>query len=196
MFRFLETIKIADGRALNLDLHEERMNRTRREKLGMTDHLSLRDSIPPAPAGMSRWRLVYGKTIEESAVKPYVPKIVRSLRLVVDNTVQYYYKYLDRTCFEKWINGLPPDSDILVVKNGLITDTSFSNIIFWNGSEWITPADPLLRGTKRKLLLQNGIIREEHIRPDDLGRYEYAKLINAMLDPEDTSPVDTGSIVA
>ena len=73
-------------------------------------------------------------------------------------------------------------SDILIVKNGFITDTSFSNIIFLKCGRWYTPNTPLLKGTKRAKLLDLGLINERSIRPEEMGNYEKVGLINAMLE--------------
>ena len=70
---------------------------------------------------------------------------------------------------------------MLLVRNGMITDTSYSNIVFRREGEWITPSFCLLKGTMRQYLLDNGKIREEQIAVKDLPRFEKFKLINAMI---------------
>jgi 4-amino-4-deoxychorismate lyase len=79
--------------------------------------------------------------------------------------------------------------DILIVKDGYITDTSFSNIVFFDGEKWVTPARPLLRGTMRESLLKRNLIGEENITVDDLNKIKEARLINAML------PLETGTAI-
>jgi 4-amino-4-deoxychorismate lyase len=74
------------------------------------------------------------------------------------------------------------DSDVLIVKNGLITDTSFANIAFSDGNKWYTPDTPLLKGTQRAYYLAQGILTERRISPADLRGFTKARLINAMLD--------------
>ncbi len=53
--------------------------------------------------------------------------------------------------------------DIIITKNGNITDSSFSNLVFESSDGALfTPETYLLEGgTKRKFLLKNGIIREK-----------------------------------
>jgi 4-amino-4-deoxychorismate lyase len=80
--------------------------------------------------------------------------------------------------------------EILIIKNGFVTDTSFSNIVFFDGIKWITPSTYLLNGTQRQQLLQQGAIIEEEIRPSDLKHFRFAKLINAMLDLETSPSID------
>jgi 4-amino-4-deoxychorismate lyase len=79
--------------------------------------------------------------------------------------------------------------EILIVKNGLVTDTSFSNIVFYDGSDWITPDPPLLKGTKRTRYLRDGEIRTMKIRSSDISHFEKARLINAMLDLDDSADI-------
>ena len=84
--------------------------------------------------------------------------------------------------------------DILIVKNGLVTDTSFSNVAFLDGSRWLTPEHPLLEGTKRAKLLEAGILAEADIRPEEIYRFKKVRLINAMMDWEDSYEIDAGKI--
>ncbi len=75
--------------------------------------------------------------------------------------------------------------DILIVKNGLITDTSYSNIILYDGKEWFAPKSFILNGVKRQFLLNTGKIKEIKIALEDLKNFEKISLINAMLEPQD-----------
>jgi 4-amino-4-deoxychorismate lyase len=105
---------------------------------------------------------------------------------VQDDEIDYSYKYTDRSRLDSLRK--PPinsgDSDVLIVKNGLVTDTSFANIAFSDGKKWYTPDSPLLKGTKRALYLTNGTLTERRIRPADISGFTRARLINAMLDLE------------
>ena len=47
------------------------------------------------------------------------------------------------------------------MKQGLLTDTSIANIALSDGTHWYTPAHPLLKGTKRAALLEEGILQEK-----------------------------------
>lgn len=71
--------------------------------------------------------------------------------------------------------------DICIVRDGLLTDASICNIALWNGSQWITPASPLLPGTMRASLLDTTKIIPGDIRPDDLLDYSRIRLFNAMI---------------
>ena len=61
----------------------------------------------------------------------------------------------------------------------------YSNVVFGDGSSWITPETFLLPGTKRAFLLSRGDIQECSVRAEDIGKFRFCSLINAMLDPGD-----------
>jgi len=84
--------------------------------------------------------------------------------------------------------------EILIIKQNLITDTSFSNITFFDGTRWITPSSPLLAGTMRSFLIQKQVIVEKEIRVTDLKDFEKARLINAMLPFESGSDIPVENI--
>ena len=71
------------------------------------------------------------------------------------------------------------------MKQGQITDTSFSNVVFRACDGLYTPSAFLLNGTRRQRLLREGIVREREIRVADLTRYQGVFLINAMIDLSD-----------
>ena len=73
------------------------------------------------------------------------------------------------------------NDDILIVRRGLLTDTSIANIALFDGKDWFTPKLPLLRGTCRTALIDNGIIKEKDIRPEELSSYSFVRLFNAMI---------------
>ncbi|MBE0680095.1 MAG: aminotransferase class IV [Bacteroidales bacterium] len=189
MCRLFETIRIIDGRPGNLDLHEQRLNRARRMLFGLNDDLRLSDYIrvpEERRSGIFRCRVVYGQTVVSTEFTPYVPAAVRTLRLVHADTLTYDHKYLDRSSLTGLIERNLAD-DILIVREGCITDSSYANIVFSDGQQWVTPDTPLLCGTMRKRLLLDGVIKAERITVDSLGKFTHFRLINAMLGFE--SPV-------
>ena len=188
MCLFFESIKVFQGKAVNLDLHESRMNRTRLELLGFTEKLSLEHLRHTDVKSLQKCRVIYKEKIEKTEYIPYSPKLVDHLKIVYANNLRYEYKFLDRTCIDELLIGIPPGTDILIVKNDKITDTSYANIVFWDGTSWLTPAEPLLAGTKRGSLLRKGLIHIAEIRVQDLHLFKCAAMINALLDLED-SPV-------
>ena len=183
MCQLFETIRITDGVAGNLDLHEKRLNRSRLRLYGLSDELRLSDYLRVPEeyrSGIFRCRLIYGAEVVSVEFTPYVPAAVKTLRLVEADTLTYDHKYLDRSSLAGLINRDLAD-DILIIKEGFVTDSSYANIVFTDGRKWVTPDTPLLSGTMRESLILDGIIEAERITVDDLGRFTHFRLINAML---------------
>jgi 4-amino-4-deoxychorismate lyase len=80
---------------------------------------------------------------------------------------------------------IDPEQQIIFIKDGRITDSSYSNLIFYDGYRWLTPGEPLLAGTMRASLLADWKIHEEHINPNQLHLFKTFKLINALNNFED-----------
>jgi 4-amino-4-deoxychorismate lyase len=184
MCLLLETIKLEKGTACNLRYHQQRVDESRLSLLGISEKLEVSSAlIVPARAkqGVYKCRIIYGKEINEVQYIPYLQKKIKSLQLVEASDLDYRFKYANRECFDSLLDDSHCD-EILIVKNGFVTDTSFSNIIFFEGNRWVTPAYPLLKGTKRQQLLDEGKVSEEEIRPQDLKYFSKAMLINSLLD--------------
>jgi len=196
MCRLIESIKIHNWQLQNIAYHNERLNRSRKELFGIQHSADLSELILlPADldSGTYKCRVVYSDVVHSIEFLPYIQRKINSLRIVNANDIEYNYKYLDRNCFWQLMKDITED-DILVVKNRLITDTSFSNIVFYDGSDWITPSTYLLNGTMRKFLLNTKKIVSRNIRPEDLRHFESAKLINAMLGLENSEPIPIKNI--
>jgi 4-amino-4-deoxychorismate lyase len=191
MSRLFETIRVAGGKPCHLAWHAARMNASRRELLGAADPIDLGAAVS-VPVGLGggvfRCRVVYARSIEEISFTPYDPKQVRSLTLVEGGGLSYAHKYTDRSGIGRLLAGVGTD-DILITRDGLVTDTSQANIAFFDGSKWLTPSFPLLPGTTRARLLDEGIIHPARIRADDLGRFSAAALMNAMIGFDTEHPI-------
>ncbi len=198
MCLLLESIKIKDRVLQNIDFHNERLNRSRFELLNCKREIDLSKEIS-LPATLSaqvyKCRVLYSKQIEAIEFQPYLLKPIQTLKIVEANHVDYAYKFADRTYLERLTTNLPPYQEILIVKNHCITDTSYANIVFFDGKNWLTPDTPLLRGTKRSQLLQKQIIQESRITVKDLPHFQYAKIINAMIDLEESPTISMNNIL-
>jgi len=186
MSLFIETIKILDGKPVNLSWHNQRMARTMKENYGIEEPPDLNDIIrvpDKFQSGIVKCRIIYSIAIQEITFAQHTPRIVTTLKIVVDDHIEYTFKYADRKKLESLLREQKEKiGDILIVKNGFVTDTSYSNIIFYDGSKWVTPDTPLLAGTQRDKLINEGIISEASIIPEDLKKFKKARLINALLE--------------
>jgi len=196
MSLFIETIQLFHGELRNLEFHQERFERSRRDVLGLTNHPRLAEAIE-LPEGLEmgvlKCRVSYDRVIDLIEYEPPMDREVNSLKLVHSDSIDYSYKYAHRSKLLELFQQRGDCDDILVVKNQCITDSFYANVVFWNGTEWLTPDTPLLRGTMRAYLLSRGLIREEHIGPEHLHRFQTLKLINAMhaMDQAPEIPLDS-----
>ncbi len=200
MCLLLETIKVKNKQVQSLDFHNERLNRTRKELFG-TSNLLLLEEIIQIPDnlgdGVFKCRVLYGKEIEKIEFQAYQIKEIRSLKIVDGGQIDYSYKFADRQNIEKLQANLLSlnTQDILITKNGFVTDTSYANIVFFDGKKYFTPDTPLLKGTKRAQLLQKQLITERKIRVQDIRYFLFVKLINAMIDLEESPIIPISDIV-
>lgn len=193
MCLLLETIKIVDGKPQNLDYHQVRFENARKSMFGFKNFELLSEIIKVpeyAQNGLFRCRLLYTEKIEKIEFLPYNFRQIKTLRLVESNGIDYSYKFADRTELEYLFNQKDICDDIIIVKNGLITDSFAANLVFYDGKKWWTPESPLLKGTKREKLLAEKTISACKIEVGDLQKYSLAGLINAMTE-FDTMPVIT-----
>lgn len=196
MSLLLETIKIQNSQYQNLGYHTARMNRSRKILLSCSDQIDLSESLPQPDFPKNeiyKCRILYDHKIDKIDIHPYKMKMVRSLKIIESSSMDYSHKFANRQPIDDLKKGVEED-DILIVKNGFITDASYANIIFSDGARWITPATPLLHGTKREKLLKENRIIERFITLDDLNNYSGACLINSMLDIEDCAPITIDNI--
>jgi 4-amino-4-deoxychorismate lyase len=197
MCLLFETVKVHKRQLQNIEAHNLRATNSRRTLFGIEDTLDLRDfiSIPDDLGnGIYKCRIVYAQTIQQVEFIPYIPKQIQTLRLIVNDAIRYEHKYLDRSTLNRLVQNADAD-DILIVQHGLITDSSFANVVFYDGNKWVTPAQPLFHGIKRQILLKKGLIQEEEIALKDLYRFAHAALINAMIDIGDTSYISIANIL-
>ena len=185
----LETLKLHNRRFQNAFYHNQRLNKARRELFGCTDEIDIESlvSIPDDIGdGIYKCSVVYHSNIVDTIFQPYKKRDIKKLRLIVADKLDYSYKYADRSTLNMYLQQKGECDEVLFVRNKMITDTTFTNIVFFDGAKWVTPSTPLLRGTKREQLLKEGKITEAPIKITDLNLYEKAGLINCMLDLGDS----------
>ena len=184
MHQFVETIRIEGGKAMNLPLHEARMNATRAHFAPHAAPISLQKWLDDAPLSDERIkaRVVYDVNgVCETTFQTYKRREIQWLRMVEDNDISYTFKSTDRHELGHLLALRDGCDEVLIVKNGLITDTSFTNVAFFDGHKWLTPAQPLLNGTMRQWLLQCGQLTEAQITPASLASFQRIMLFNAMI---------------
>jgi len=188
MYQLVESLKLKDGIIQNLDYHQGRMNCSLEELFPGTEHIELSDvlTIPEdCQSGLYKIRVVYNRIIEKIEIEPYQLRIIQSLKVVHHESVDYHLKYTDRQVLQELFEQRGTCDDVLIIKNGFVSDSFTANVLFFDGTIWYTPTTPLLRGTKRQFLLDEGIIFEREIREEDIAGYQKVGLINALIDFEE-----------
>jgi len=196
MYRLLESIRCENGELQNLPYHQARMDASVKMLSGKANSIMLGAIKVPEHCrqGLFKCRVIYGKTLESVEFLPWQRPQISTLKMVNADEVDYSCKFADRAVFHRLLEKSANCDDILIVKNGLLTDTSYTNILFFSGNLWFTPALPLLHGTQRAKLLAENKIVSAAIRPADIAHFQKARLINAMLRFEDEMDIDIGKI--
>ncbi|NCB03620.1 MAG: hypothetical protein EOM67_15930 [Spirochaetia bacterium] len=191
MIKFIESIKVLNGDAPDINEHLQRVLRTIQSFYSKSnerfDFISCVNSVlarerEKISDGLFKLRVVYSDRLISGTLIPYIPKRIKRLKIVECDDIDYPFKFENRTSIDSLLSYKDDCDDILIVKNGVITDTSYSNIVFERMGNLYTPESYLLAGTKRAKLIREDIVREEKIRPCDIDRYDKAYLINSMLD--------------
>lgn len=185
MCRFIETLRVEDGKIYNLRFHNERLRRTFTE-MGVhpKKQIDLTDISFPNTHTRLKYHFEYSTKDEETSynLTVYHPRPVHTLRLIEADNLDYHLKYADRRTLDDLFEKRAGADDILIVRNGCLTDTTIANVALFNGTQWVTPKHPLLRGTKRAQLLEEGLIKEKDIPADTIFSYKRICTLNAMLD--------------
>lgn len=197
MSLLIESIKLLDGTFYNLSHHEQRMNRSLKSLCGVHDHVDLEvllSKVDTPSQGLFKCRIVYDDTSREIEFHPYQYKKIQSLRVVEHDRIHYEFKYTDRKLINRLYELRKNCDDILIVRRGFVTDSSYSNIVFRKNNHWVTPWSALLKGTQRQKLIEHNIIQEDDIRVEDIQTFQSFKLINAMFE-FDGDEIDVSNIV-
>lgn len=190
----VETICVFNGTALRLPFHLARV-RASCQTLGWKDVskellqtwlTSLQNLPREYKTGRVMMRTVYDATgVSSVTFQQYQLRPVRSLRCVEADYLHYSLKSTDRSGIMHCVEQRENCDDVLILRHNFLTDTSIANIAFLNeeqGNCWMTPANPLLRGTHRAALLRSGtIIEDTALTLDRLKEFSRIRLFNAMI---------------
>ncbi len=182
---WLESIRYHNGYFENIKYHQERINTTLTNHFGKEVEINLGEELDqaeiPVDNSLYKCRVLYDQKILEVEFVPYNLPDIRSLKLVYDDEISYRYKNVNRKKIEQLFMQKGEADDILIVKNRMLTDTSYANIVCLKNKVWYTPSKPLLEGTRRAALLDAGQIKATEITTNDLKYFEKIRLINAMI---------------
>ena len=184
MSRLVESINICNGKPYHLGLHEARANASRRLLYG-TDlpDLKLAESIiVPSlyTAGLVKCRVIYDRTITSIDFSHYTVRSILSLSVIHDDTINYPLKWVERPQLDELYAQRQGADEILIFKNGLLTDAYYYNVVIAVNGKYLTPRLPLLKGVRRAQLLVMEWIEEADIDLKLLRQATSIYLVNAM----------------
>jgi 4-amino-4-deoxychorismate lyase len=185
MSRFIEAIKLMDGEFYRLKYHQQRMGMAFKlfyPEIPVIDLEAYLQNITIPEKGIYKCRIVYDFEIRQVEFIPYQFRTIQTLKPIEIDIESTVYKSGDRTAMNQAFAQRGEYDDVLLVRNGLLTDTSYSNIALFNGQEWMTPRVPLIYGTQRAYLIENKMIIEEDIPVETLRNYQKIRLFNAMIE--------------
>ena len=174
-----------NGRIYNLQRHESRMQQSRvalfakdLAPISLRKHIRVPSNFRK---GLVKCRILYGEELDGLTYTAYQTKNIKSLKLVHDNSINYEYKFLDRDHINELYTQREDCDDIIIVKDGMLTDCSYSNLALLKKGKWYTPTTCLLQGTRRQQLIDQGRLIERPIFVEDINQYESISLVNAMI---------------
>lgn len=178
-----ESICVMDGVIIRPEMHEERYQLSYRLHFGKAPTRALLERIEVPnnfQKGSVKLRVMYNQNDRVHSFSNYIYQPINSLKCVDGSLVEYATKKTDRKDLENCLAQRGNCDDVLIIKKGEITDTSYGNICFWDGSDWFTPKRPLLKGTARAHLIAEGIIKESPLKVEEIKKFQGFKIINAM----------------
>ena len=179
----IETIRIQNGRVRHIEYHNQRCNESRKVLFGTSDSIDLRKFIDTKQAKTTevKCRITYDNTIQKIEYETYQIRPVQSLKLVKANDLDYSHKYAHREELKRIFDQRQDKDDVLIVKNGLLTDTYYANVALEKNGIWYTPKTPLLKGTARARLIDKGKITPIDIPAGQYSSYTAISIFNAMI---------------
>ena len=179
--KLFETIRIQDGKALHLSYHNDRCNRSRKLLFGAEERIDLAEFLQNLPSsGLYRAKIIYDAKSVHTSYTIYRPRKTTLMRLL-ETDLSYPHKYLDRQVLDQALAQHADCDEILFTRRGLLTDTTIANVALRQAGIWYTPATPLLPGTTRARLLDEGRIALRDIPVSTIAAYDGLALMNAMI---------------
>jgi len=184
MCRFIESIRLENGVISNLKYHQDRVNKVFDVMFPDCSTISLydffeRQTLPDT--GLFKCRIIYDTEVRFFEMLPYQMKQIRTFKLVDADIETTHFKPEDRNLINLAYAQRGECDDVLIVRDGLITDASYCNVAFYDGTIWKTPRIPLYYGTRRASLLDSGLIVEADIPADSIQQYRKIMFFNAMI---------------
>ena len=174
---YFETVKCEDYEIFNLEYHNKRVANT----IGL--NINLQEYIYPLSEELLRCKVIYNDfEVINVEYFPYKKRDITSFKLIFDDEISYSKKYLNRENLDSLFLRKEDCDEIIIIKNGVVTDTSIANIAIFYENKWITSKNCLLNGTTKQRLLDSKFLVEKDISVKMLKKASQIALMNAMID--------------
>lgn len=198
----IETFEVIHGLPQRINLHHDRMCRSGlrhgfmppslQEVLSAINDCIVLNDLTDHPS--VRCTIEYRTAITACRAIPYTVRDIHSLLLIeLPDHIDYADKWSDRTCFAPLSALCEEGQEPLLIRDGLLTDTTYSNVVIEMNGEYLTPSRPLLFGTRRQYYLDQGLIRTADLSIQDCLSADRIHLVNAMM-PLGTLVIPTRNI--
>ncbi len=179
-----ETIKIENGKIFNLELHQNRVDRSYREHFFTNSKFKLKDILINLPKnGLYRPKIEYdSRGVTNFSYYIYSAKSIKSIKIVEVDRLDYRYKYLDRAHLIYIKDKFKEFDEVLITQDGFIKDTTIANVALYKDKCWFTPKVPLFLGTQRENMLVLSKIKQKDIHYTELSNYTKIAILNAMVE--------------
>ncbi len=188
MCQILETIRISNFIPENIDLHQIRMDNAYKTVFKKQNPISLENIFQSEKITdnlVYKWRIIFSENNYSTSIEIYNIKPVKSLKLIdIPYNFDYSIKLADRSKINSFYSLKGNCDDVILVKNGLLTDSSYANLVFKFKNQLFTPKIPLLNGIRRTLLINVKKVEIINISVEDIDKYEGVYLVNSMMDIE------------
>jgi 4-amino-4-deoxychorismate lyase len=182
MFQLVESIWLKDGELPLIDFHQKRFEETCINLYGACKHKPIFNYLDDMPvSGEFKCRFLYNANEVKVEYHPYTRSIISKIKAVeISKNIVYDYKYIGRPYLDIAFAERDDADEIIMIKNGCVTDAYYYNIVFEKEGEFYTSSTPLFRGVMRSYLLSINFINEIIIKEEDIFKYESIHLINAL----------------
>lgn len=196
MYPLFESIRVEGGSVHLLQYHQKRLERSYLYMFKKKCAWQLNSMIPELPKeGSFKLRFLYNKDRFTFELLPYTSRKIERLKLIEIDSYSYNHKFTDRSGLDNAYKLRGDCDDVLLTKNGFLTDTSYCNILLFDGSHWVTPEKPLFEGVQREFLINQQRVTPKQIHVNDLSDFISFQLINALNPFEENQFEAVGGIV-
>lgn len=190
MYRFLETMYYDGSGIRNLDLHLERIQSSLiyssggvLSGVGNSMLIQIKEILRSFQISgqAQRVRVLYDENGLDIEASPLMIQYPTTFRCVdVDHNFDYSYKFADRQVLNEAFLKRNGKEDVILIRDGWVTDTSKANLAFRKNDKWYTPYFPLLAGTTWKKLVSEQSLLPRPIHVDHIALFDVVRTFNAL----------------